>query len=286
MKRIIVSGRSGSGKTVALRALEDQGFYCVDNIPVKLIPALLDQIGDEHAGLAIGIDARNVAHTVEEFDSLISQIEQSQYSLDVVFIDANDATLLKRFSETRRRHPLTAEGLSLAEAIEKEKQRLEPVSRYAQLVIDTTSKSPHELCEVIVGRVLGDQSPHLSLLFKSFGFKNGPPGDADFVFDSRCLPNPYWDETLRAYSGRDNPVIDFLESQPLTQEFCWQLKIFLQTWIPRFEQDNRNYLTVAIGCTGGQHRSVYVAEKLAKNFLPRYPNTQIRHRELESKNGD
>jgi len=278
MKRIIVSGRSGSGKTVALRALEDQGFYCVDNIPIKLIPSLLEQIDSHYLGLAIGIDARNVADTVEEFDLLIQQIEQSEYNLDVVFIDANDATLLKRFSETRRRHPLTNEGLSLSEAIQKEKQRLEPVTRYAQLVIDTTSKSPHELCEVIVGRVL-----HLSLLFESFGFKNGAPNDADFVFDARCLPNPYWVEELRPFNGKDKEIIDYLESQPLAQEFCWQLKIFLQTWVPRFEQDNRNYLTVAIGCTGGQHRSVYVAEKLAQDFFVESPNTQVRHRELKKK---
>ena len=283
MKRIVVSGRSGSGKTVALRALEDQGFYCVDNIPIKLIPALIDQIDTHYPGLAIGVDARNVTHTVEEFDRLIHQIEESKHHLDVIFIDANDATLLKRFSETRRRHPLTSEGLSLAEAIQKEKERLEPVTRYAQLVIDTTSKSPHELCQVIVQRVLGDQSSHLSLLFTSFGFKNGAPNDADFVFDARCLPNPYWDESLRPFTGKDKPIIEFLESQPAAQEFYWQLKIFLQTWIPRFEEDNRNYLTVAIGCTGGQHRSVYIAEKLAQNFNPLYPNTQIRHREMADK---
>jgi len=283
MKRIIVSGRSGSGKTVALRALEDQGFYCVDNIPIKLIPSLLEQINSHYPGLAIGIDARNVTHTVKEFDLLIQQIKQSEFELDVIFIDANDTTLLKRFSETRRRHPLTSEGLSLAEAIEKEKQRLEPITRYAQLVIDTTSKSPHELCEVIVERVLNEKSSHLSLLFTSFGFKNGAPNDADFVFDARCLPNPYWDENLRSFNGKDQEVIRFLESQPLAQEFCWQLKIFLQTWIPRFEQDNRNYLTIAIGCTGGQHRSVYIAEKLAENFVSLYSNTQVRHRELAQK---
>ncbi|MET1255800.1 RNase adapter RapZ [Aliikangiella maris] len=281
MKRVIVSGRSGSGKTVALRALEDQGFYCVDNIPVKLIPALLEQIDEHYPGLAIGIDSRNVSHTVDEFDRLIQQIEASQYSLDVVFIDANDTTLLKRFSETRRRHPLTAEGLSLSEAIQREKERLEPITRYAQLIIDTTSKSPHELCEVIVKRVLGTNSKHISLQIQSFGFKNGPPNDADFVFDARCLPNPHWDENLRPFTGQDQPVIEFLEQQPDVQEFYWQIKVFLQTWIPRFEEGNRTYLTIAIGCTGGQHRSVYLAERLAENFKPLYPNTQIRHREIK-----
>ena len=230
--------------------------------------------------MAIGIDARNVAHTVDEFNLLIEQIKQSQYHLDIIFIDANDTTLLKRFSETRRRHPLTSEGLSLAEAIQKEKQRLEPIISYAQLVIDTTSKSPHELCEVIVERVLNNKAAHLSLLFTSFGFKNGAPNDADFVFDARCLPNPYWNENLRPFNGKNDSIIKYLDSQPIAQEFNWQLKIFLQTWIPRFEQVNRNYLTIAIGCTGGQHRSVYIAEKLAKNFRPLYPDTQVRHREL------
>ncbi len=283
MKRIIVSGRSGSGKTVALRALEDQGFYCVDNIPVKLIPALIEQIDEHYPGLAIGVDARNISHTVDEFDRLIQQIEDSHHHFDVIFIDANDATLLRRFSETRRRHPLTKDGLSLAEAIKSEKIRLEPITRYAELVIDTTSKSPHELCNVIVNRVLGEKSSHISLLFTSFGFKNGAPNDADFVYDARCLPNPHWDESLRPFSGKDEPVINFLDSQPDAQEFYWQLKVFLQTWIPRFEQDNRNYLTIAVGCTGGQHRSVYLTEKLAANFKPLFPNTQIRHRELDGK---
>ncbi|MDH5432320.1 MAG: RNase adapter RapZ [Gammaproteobacteria bacterium] len=280
MKRIIVSGRSGSGKTVALRALEDHGFYCVDNIPVKLIPLLIDHIEPQYLGLAIGVDSRNVTHTAEEFDQLIHQLDESQFHFDVIFIDANDSTLLKRFSETRRRHPLTGEGLSLAEAIQEEKKRLEPVSRYAQLVIDTTEKTPHELRKVITDRVSGQEDSHLSLLFTSFGFKHGAPRDADFVFDARCLPNPYWDESLRNFNGLEQPIISFLESQPSVQEYCWQLKIFLQSWLPRFEEDNRSYVTVAIGCTGGQHRSVYVAEKLAQSFRPFFPNTQIRHREL------
>lgn len=281
MKRIIVSGRSGSGKTVALRALEDQGFYCVDNIPIKLIPLLLDQVEPHYLGLAIGIDSRNVSHTIEEFDLLVQQLKQSKDHFDVIFIDASNATLLKRFSETRRRHPLTNEGMSLAEAIQSEKIRLEPVSRYAQLIIDTTEKSPHELCQIISERVLGDNSSHLSLMFTSFGFKHGTPRDADFVFDARCLPNPYWNQELRQFTGKDEAIIRYLESQSSVQEYCWQLKTFLNAWIPRFEEDNRNYLTIAIGCTGGQHRSVYVAEKLAESFLPLYPNTQIRHRELK-----
>jgi len=285
MKRIFVSGRSGSGKTVALRALEDQGFYCVDNIPVKLIPELISQTEDQYPELAIGIDARNIPAEAEaeEFEEIMEILQRKGKEFHVVFIDASDPTLLKRFSETRRRHPLTAEGLSLSEAISEEKKRLEPISRHAQLVIDTTSKTPHELCETIVKRVIGEKETQLSLLFESFGFKNGAPTDADFVFDARCLPNPYWEVELRKFNGRDREIINYLEELPYVQEYFWQLKTFLHTWIPRFEEGNRNYLTVAIGCTGGQHRSVFMVEKLAKNFAIDYQDTQIRHRELRPK---
>lgn len=281
MKRIFVSGRSGSGKTVALRALEDQGFYCVDNIPIKLIPDLLAQTQDQYNELAVGIDSRNIPKSIAEFDDIMSLLQSKGQGFQVIFIDAKESTLLKRFSETRRRHPLTAEGLSLAEAISEEKVRLEPVLRHAQLVIDTTTKTPHELCETIVKRVIGGKETKLSLQFKSFGFKNGAPTDADFVFDARCLPNPYWEINLRPFNGQDKKIIDYLEDSLHAQEYFWQLKTFLQTWIPRFEEGNRNYLTIAIGCTGGQHRSVFMVEKLAKTFATLYRDTQIRHRELK-----
>jgi RNase adapter protein RapZ len=280
MKRIFVSGRSGSGKTVALRALEDQGFYCVDNIPIKLIPQLLKETEDQYPELAVGVDSRNVPTTADEFDQIMQLLQTKDKEFQVIFIDASNPTLLKRFSETRRRHPLTAEGLSLAEAISEEKTRLEPVARHAQLVIDTTSKTPHELCETIIRRVIGEQQTQLSLLFESFGFKHGAPTDADFVFDARCLPNPYWEVELRPFNGKDKEIVEYLEGLPYVQEYFWQLKTFLHTWIPRIEEGNRNYLTIAIGCTGGQHRSVYMVEKLAKNFSVLYKNTQIRHREL------
>jgi len=281
MKRIFVSGRSGSGKTVALRALEDQGFYCVDNIPIKLIPELLEQTEKQYPELAIGVDARNITATADEFDQIMQFVQTKGNEFQVIFIDANEATLLKRFSETRRRHPLTAEGLSLSEAISEEKKRLEPVARHAQLVIDTTTKTPHELCQTIIKRVIGEKETQLSLLFKSFGFKNGAPTDADFVFDARCLPNPYWELELRPFNGRDKQIISYLEDLPYVQEYFWQLKTFLHTWIPRIEEGNRNYLTVAIGCTGGRHRSVYMVEKLATHFSSVYQDTQIRHRELK-----
>lgn len=282
MKRIFLSGRSGSGKTVALRALEDQGFYCVDNIPIKLIPELLNQTEDRYPELAIGVDSRNIPTTDDEFDEVMEHLQGKGKQFQVIFIDASDATLLKRFSETRRRHPLTAEGFSLAEAIATETQRLEPVCRYAQLIIDTTTKTPHELCQTIVNRVMGDNETQISLLFESFGFKHGAPTDADFVFDARCLPNPYWEEELRAFNGRDPEIINYLEDLPYVQEYFWQLKTFLHTWIPRFEEGNRNYLTIAVGCTGGQHRSVFMIEKLAKAFAPLFHDIQIRHRELKT----
>jgi len=280
VKRIFVSGRSGSGKTVALRALEDQGYYCVDNIPIKLIPDLLTQTENQYPELAVGVDARNVPATVEEFDEVMKFLQGKGKEFQVIYIDATDPTLLKRFSETRRRHPLTAEGLSLTEAISEEKKRLEPVARYAQLIIDTTNKSPHDLCETIVNRVLGEKEASLSLLFQSFGFKNGAPNDADFVFEARCLPNPYWEVSLRPFNGQDQQIIDYLEEKTYVQEYFWQLKTFLHTWIPRFEEGNRNYLTIAIGCTGGQHRSVFMAEKMAQYFSSLYQDVQIRHREL------
>ena len=286
MKRIFVSGRSGSGKTVALRALEDQGFYCVDNIPIGLIPELLNRTEDQYPELAIGVDARNISATANEFDEIMQFVQRRGKDFQVIFIDANDATLLKRFSETRRRHPLTAEGLSLAEAISEEKKRLESVSQHAHLVIDTTAKTPHELCQTIIKRVIGIEETTLSLQFKSFGFKRGAPTDADFVFDARCLPNPYWELELRAFNGKDKEIVEYLENLPYVQEYFWQLKTFLHTWIPRFEEGNRNYLTVAIGCTGGQHRSVYMVEKLAKYFSSLYQDTQIRHRELITSKND
>ena len=199
----------------------------------------------------------------------------------MVFIDANDGTLLKRFSERRRRHPLTSEGLSLAEAIEKEKLRLEPVSRYAQLMIDTTSKTPHELCEVVVERVLGNKTSRLSLLFESFGFKNGAPNDADFVFDARCLPNPYWDESLRALDGTDSRVQTYVQNDPRFAAFFQKVLELTLLLLPAYQDEGKKHLAIAFGCTGGQHRSVTLAEILSKALAEHNWPVSIRHRELE-----
>ncbi|MEE4244935.1 MAG: RNase adapter RapZ [Kangiellaceae bacterium] len=280
MKRVILSGRSGSGKTVALRALEDHGFYCVDNIPLSLLPQLMETFEVKHQDLALGVDARSFSQDLEKFSELLESIKTDGDEFQVYFIDADDATLLKRFSETRRRHPLTQSGYSLREAIAKERELLEPVAVTADLLIDTSSMTPYALRDYIRERVLIKHQASMDVMFQSFGFKNGIPTDADYVFDVRCLPNPYWDPNLRDYNGTQDPIVDYLEQQPEVMELFWQLKVFLHTWLPRFEQDNRSYMTIAIGCTGGHHRSVYMAEKLASHFRDERPNVKVTHRDL------
>ncbi|HEX4911973.1 MAG TPA: RNase adapter RapZ [Permianibacter sp.] len=281
MSLVLLSGRSGSGKSVALRALEDQGFYCVDNIPVSLLPSLVQKVSHDHAELAFSIDARNQLDELAQFEQVYEQLATQGPRPLVIFTDAEESTLLKRFSETRRRHPLTHAGLSLNEAIARERELLSPIASRADLLIDTTTLSSNKLRELVLDRVLGREGARLDILFESFGYKNGVPIDADYVFDARCLANPHWDPVLRPHSGRDEPVIHFFEQQPRVAEFIWQVRIFLETWLPRFEQENRSYLTVAIGCTGGQHRSVYVAEQLAAHFRQKRPHTQVRHRDIK-----
>ena len=282
MKLVILSGRSGSGKTIALHALEDQEFYCIDNLPLSMMVDLVDKLSQHHDQLAVSIDARAVPDDLADFDSVYQQLKQSAYDTEVIFLDADDATLLKRFSETRRRHPLTQSGLSLREAISKETALLERIRLAADLNIDSSILNVHQLRDMISSRV-NNQESSLDLMFISFGFKHGIPSDADFVFDARCLPNPYWDESLRAMSGKDKPVQEYLADNGRVQEFFWQIKVFLHTWLPRFETDNRSYLTVAIGCTGGQHRSVYMAESLAEHFRTEHAKVTVRHRELDKR---
>ncbi len=281
MKRVILSGRSGSGKTVALRALEDQGFYCVDNIPLSLIPQLMETFEVKNQDLALGVDARSFPEDLQKFTEILANISQTGEHFQVFYIDADDATLLKRFSETRRRHPLTQGGMSLKDALIRERELLEPIALSSDLLVDTTSMTPYALRDFIRDRVQNESQKTMDILFESFGFKNGIPTEADYIFDVRCLPNPYWDKNLRDFNGTEKPIIDFLESQPQVAEFYWQLKVFLHTWFPRFEKDNRSYMTVAIGCTGGHHRSVYMAEKLAAHFAEDRPNCKVRHRDLK-----
>jgi len=281
VKLIIISGRSGSGKTVALHALEDQGFYCIDNLPTSMLPQLVEKVKAGDSPVAVSIDARALANELEFFTEIYQQLKAEGIQVEVLYLDADDAALMKRFSETRRRHPLTKDGLSLREAISQETKLLEPIALAAALQVDTSHLNLHQLTDMIKSRILGN-STNLDLMFISFGYKKGIPSDADFVFDARCLPNPYWDENLRSFTGRDQPVIDFLSEQSRVQEFFWQLKVFLHTWLPRFETDNRSYMTVAIGCTGGQHRSVYMAEQLSQHFRKERSKVTTRHRELDS----
>lgn len=279
----IVSGLSGSGKSVALQVMEDMGFYCIDNLPAALLPSFAKQTADaDSAGLrntAVGIDARNrrfLDALPQSLEALMSQGRQYR----IIFLEADDAVLIKRFNETRRRHPLTDEKTSLLEGIRQERMLLEPLSFNADMRIDTTHTRPQELRQLVRAFAATGGEKTITLLFKSFGFKHGTPMDADYVFDVRCLPNPYWQTELRGHSGLDEPVIKFLERQEQVGIMFEQLCTFLERWLPDFEQEQRSYMTIAIGCTGGQHRSVYLAKRLAEHFAAQGINSQAQHREL------
>lgn len=279
MKLIVISGRSGSGKSICLHVLEDLGFYCIDNLPVGLLPALVKEIGHQFKQIAVSIDARNIPTDITRFDNILKALKQSTDEYEIIYLDADDRTLLQRFSETRRKHPLSSSKLPLIEALQHEHQLLQPIAELADLRIDTTHLTMHQLRDLLCQRTLQSKG-RMSLLFESFGYKFGIPTDADFVFDVRCLPNPYWQAGLSSFNGQDLEVNQFLEAQPETQKMFNDIKNFLSHWIPEFIADNRNYLTIAIGCTGGQHRSVYFVEKLANYFGQHHSNIQVRHREL------
>lgn len=284
MKLVIVSGLSGSGKSIALETLEDCGYYCIDNLPVSLLQAFLEQAAapgqDAFKKTALSIDARNQSVSLAHFPESIGSARDQGIDCQVLFLKAENETLLKRFSETRRKHPLTGTDRSLAEAIEMECVLLEPVCSQADVLIDTTHTNVRQLRELVRARIQSGEKQFMSLYFLSFGFKNGIPLDADFVFDVRCLPNPHWQPNLRPKTGRDLEVVEFLENSPDVQRYLDELSGFLTRWIPRFQAENRSYLTIAIGCTGGQHRSVFLVEKLARGFLDRSCDVLVRHREL------
>ncbi|MDP3876317.1 MAG: RNase adapter RapZ [Methylobacter sp.] len=285
MKLLIVSGLSGSGKSIVLDTLEDCGYYCIDNLPVTLLESFINQVmlvdHKTYAKTAIGIDARNQSESLINFSESLELIRNRQIDCQIIFMQAEEATLLKRYSETRRRHPLTDLNVPLREALKIEKEILTPVARYASVVIDTSRTHVHQLRELIRERIGERETRHISLQFQSFGFKHGVPLDADFVFDARSLPNPYWIPELRGLTGKDQPVLDFLQQQDLVGELFDDIADFLTRWIPRFEAEGRSYLTVAVGCTGGQHRSVYLADALARQFKGSFTNVIIRHRELQ-----
>lgn len=267
---IIISGVSGGGKTIALHALEDAGFYCVDNLPAGFLDDFARFIGDDdlphYRRVAVGIDARNREDDLAQLPAILDRLAQGEASVELVFIDASDEALINRFSETRRRHPLSGDSLPLRAAIARERELLEPIIARADLRIDTSHTHVHQFRAQILDRVMNRERSVLALQISSFGYKNGVPPDADFVFDVRCLPNPHWDPTLRSQTGRDAAVCAFLDATELAPRMVTDIIEFLRNWVPRFEADNRSYLTVAVGCTGGRHRSVYVAERIAAEF--------------------
>jgi UPF0042 nucleotide-binding protein len=279
MKLIIVSGRSGSGKSVALRVLEDLGYYCVDNIPVNLLPALTYSVINDYDKVAVSLDVRNLPADPNDVSEIINYLP-SALELNILYLDANDSDLIRRFSETRRLHPLIKQNIPLDQAISLEKKLLEPVSSRADLYINTSQLSPHQLADLVRERILGKKTGVMVLVFESFGFKHGIPADADYVFDARFLPNPFWEKDLKKYTGLDQPVIDFLASEALVTKFVWQINSFMMTWLPHLERSNRSYVTIAIGCTGGRHRSVYVAELLANHFRKERDDIQTHHRDI------
>ncbi len=286
MKLIIISGRSGSGKTTCLHVLEDLGYYCVDNMPASLLASLAERIQEESNNelnkVAVSIDARNLSGDLTKFREIFDRLDTSTIDRQIIFLDAETNTLLKRFSETRRKHPLSNSDLGLLEAIKLEKELLSPIANLASLTIDTSSLTLHELRDIVRDRVASHEPNILALQFQSFGFKHGIPIDADMVFDLRCLPNPYWVNTLRGLTGLNQEVIDYLEAEPEVQKMFNDIRSFLENWIPSFERNNRSYITIALGCTGGQHRSVFLSEKLKKHFSHTISNIQVRHRELSN----
>ena len=277
MQLVLLTGMSGSGKSVALNVLEDSGYYCVDNLPATLLPGLLDLLSQEgNERVAVSIDARG-GNSFKQLLESLHALRQRRIDVRTLFLDAKTETLVKRFSETRRRHPLADEHHTLPECIQAERNLLEDAGSVAHHV-DTSDLSSNAL-RAWVKDFVNLPTAGLTLLFESFGFKHGLPLDADFVFDVRCLPNPYYDPALRALTGKDQPVIDFLHADSQTQDMLRDIRTYIDRWLPCFVRDNRSYLTVAIGCTGGHHRSVYFTETLAQHFRSRMP-VLVRHREL------
>ena len=283
MQLIIVSGRSGSGKSVVLNALEDLGYYCVDNLPIGILPNLIEEADGLHPNIAISIDSRNIPEDLSAFKNTLSQFNNKPaHQCDIIYLDADENTLLKRFSETRRKHPLTNPNTSLRAAIQKEKLLMAPIADIADFTVDTSRLGNHDLHQVIRDRANVTNKPEgFQLLLQSFGFKHGLPPDADFIFDVRCLPNPYWKPGLRALTGLDQDVQQYLESHSTVKEMFFELNEMLDKWITRFKADDRCYLHISIGCTGGIHRSVYFTEKIAEILNKKHDNLKIRHRELK-----
>lgn len=280
MELIIISGRSGSGKSVALKALEDVGYYCVDNIPLPLLPQLASFSQTVARPTVVSLDIRNLPETPSELEQILGQLP-SDIRTTLIFLDCQRNALIRRYSDSRRLHPLAHQESSLEGAIDLEKQLLDPLYQQANHIIDTTSLSSHELAEKLRELLQGSSEKELKIIFQSFGFKYGVPADSDYVFDVRFLPNPHWIPELRPMTGLEQPVIDFLERQDDVHSFIYRTRNYLEDWLPLLEKNNRSYLTISIGCTGGKHRSVFITEQLGRYFEGRGKKVQIRHKSLE-----
>jgi UPF0042 nucleotide-binding protein len=279
MKLIIISGRSGSGKTIALHVLEDLGYNCIDGVPFQLLEQLIDTVDAKNNKVAISLDIRNLPTEASEIEQLLASIK-NKVSTEILYLDAVGSELIRRYSETRRLHPLSKQKISLSQAVELENELLRPIRACAALTIDTTNLSIHNLSERIKIHLQGSSKSSLLVIFQSFGFKYIHPEDADYIFDVRFLPNPHWEPELKEYSGLDQPVKDYLDSYPLVKQTINQIENLFHSWLPHLETNNRNYVTIAIGCTGGKHRSVYLTEQIAARFKSQY-QVQIEHKCLK-----
>ena len=288
MQLVVVSGLSGSGKSVALAMLEDLEWYTLDNVPARLLSLVVSELIDagdpKFERLAIGLDSRPRPEDLPVIRRLLDDLRSRGVSRQLLFLHASEPVLVQRYLDTRRRHPHTPDAggdRTLAGAIEYEQALLAPLAESADLVLDTSTMSVHELRDIVRDRVAGQPRNPVALQIESFGFRQGIPKDADFVFDARFLPNPYWEPELRLLTGRDEDVVRFLAARPEVEAYLDDITRFLRNWLLRIEAANRSYLTVAIGCTGGRHRSVYLAERLGERFRDDFPGLSVRHASLE-----
>lgn len=281
---IVISGMSGSGKTIALRTLEDLNFYCVDNLPIEMLPQFAKHVlENNYKRVSVGVDVRSSEQALQALPELLADLKKQQINVSLVFLTSDDSVILSRYSETRRAHPLSSKKhkFSLSQAIKYEREIMEPVAHVADLLIDTSQLTAAQLRQKIWRQVSDHKDNKVSILLESFAFKRGVPYDADFVFDARCLPNPFWEKELREYCGKDKPIQEYLESKPIVQDYFNDIRSLISKWLPSFEEHDRSYITIAIGCTGGKHRSVFIVEKLAKSLKEHRKHLLIQHRELD-----
>ena len=283
MQLLIVSGRSGSGKSSALNSLEDAGFCCMDNFPVSLLPSLFEKTTEPQSKkkYAVSVDVRASEKEIALLPETLIKLGDQGIESEVLFLDADTPTLIRRFSETRRKHPLTNSATDLQEALSKESTILAPLTNIADATINTSALAPGMLSDALSKRFLFDKGDELLVVIESFGFKKGIPMDADFIFDVRCLPNPYWEPELRNFSGLEPPVRDYLADQEDVPAMIESICSFMEQWIDCFKQGARSYLTIGIGCTGGKHRSVYVAEQIQQYLVKLHSQIIVRHRDLD-----